>query len=95
MIYPDFQTTDICLASVLRLNDNEMSHIELSGPQRSRGIFHFADVDSEFLNEFQQGNVRCEPTEYHAMVRRLTETIRRLQDSEQNFKVRTTKTKIF
>ncbi len=82
MIYKDFQTTDLVLAAVLRLNDNELSYIELSGKDRSRGIFHFADVDSEMLDNFNQGNVRVEPSEYHAMARRLTDSIRRLVNAE-------------
>lgn len=92
MIYPEFQTTDLVLAAVLRLNDNEMSHIELSGKSRTRGIFHFKSVDSQFLQDFQDGNVRVEPAEYHMMTRRLTDSIRRMVDSESAlFNVRTEK----
>jgi len=95
MIYPDFQTTDLVLAATLRLNDNEMTHIELSGAQRTRGIFHFKDVDSEFLDAFRDGAVRVEPAEYHFMTRRLTDAIRRMVESEKaNFSVRQEKSSI-
>lgn len=95
MIYSDFQTTDLVLAAVLRLNDNEMSHIELTGKGRTRGIFHFKEVDSEFLMDFEHGNVRVEPSEFHSMTRRLTDSIRRMVDSESAYNVRTEKTTLF
>ena len=78
MIIADYPTTDLCLAATLRLNLVEMSHIRLTGKNKTRGVFHFKDVDREFLDAFDAGNVRVEPGEYHQMARRLTEHVRRL-----------------
>ncbi len=73
-----FKTTDIVLASVLRLNDIELIDIEISG---NKGTFIFTNIDDEFLIQYDLGKCIVEPVAFNNMVKQLTTSVRRLTRS--------------
>ena len=70
-----FKTSDIVLASVLRLNDIELIDIEIVG---NKGTFIFTNVDSDFLIQYDLGKVTVEPVTFNNMIKQLTTSVRRL-----------------
>lgn len=74
MIHTEYRTSDIVLATVLKINGNQLVDIEVKGP---RGVFVYADVDSEFLKSFDVGNIAVEPNDFHSILKQLTATVRR------------------
>lgn len=73
-ILSEFKTSDLVIAAVLKTSGKELTNIELKG---TRGIFVFKDVDSDFLNDIDMGNILVEPTEFHNTTKQLTSIIRR------------------
>ncbi len=70
-----YKTTDIILAAVLRLNDYDMVMIEKDG---NKGTFVFADVDTDFITEYDLGKVRVEPVSFNNAIKQLTTSVRRM-----------------
>ena len=65
----------IILAAVLRLNDYDMVMIEKDG---NKGTFVFADVDLDFITEYDLGKVRVEPVSFNNAIKQLTTSVRRM-----------------
>ena len=73
-IYADYPVNDIVLAAALKLNLVKLDRISVHG---KRGTFHFKDVQEEFLNDFDSGNILVEPCAFHAEIRNLNNAIKR------------------
>lgn len=74
-----YKTSDIILASVLKCQGINLIDIEVVG---NRGFFIFESVDEEFINDFNLGKLRVEPTQYHNAVKQLTASVRRLTQTK-------------
>ena len=70
-----YKTTDIILAACLRLNDYDMVLIEKDG---NKGTFVFADVDPDFVTDYDLGKVRVEPVSFNNAIKQLTTSVRRM-----------------
>jgi hypothetical protein len=73
-----YKTTDIILASFLRLSGYQMIQIELNG---SKGTFCFEQVDDDILTEYDLGNCRVEPVTFNNTIKQLTTSVRRMNRS--------------
>lgn len=69
-----YKTTDIILAACLKLNGYDMSEIEISG---SKGTFCFAEVDDEFIQQYDLGKQLVEPVAFNNTIKQLTTSVRR------------------
>lgn len=69
-----YKTSDIVLAASLKSLGNTLSSVELQG---SKGIFVFEDVEQQFLDQFDLGQIRIEPISFHSAVKQLTTIVRR------------------
>ena len=70
-----YKTTDIILAACLRLNDYDMVLIEKDG---NKGTFVFADVDPDFVTDYDLGKVQVEPVSFNNAIKQLTTSVRRM-----------------
>lgn len=75
MKHKEFKTQDIVLASCLKLTGYDMIRIEKDG---SKGLFVFADVDEQFIQDFDLEKITVKPIAYHNTVKQLTTSVRRL-----------------
>lgn len=71
-----YKTSDIILAACLKLSDYELVMIEKEG---NKGTFVFADVDSDFVTEYDLGKTRVEPVAFNNAIKQLTTSVRRMQ----------------
>lgn len=69
------ETSDIVLAASLKVKGYKLDRIEKQG---NRGIFCFADVDDEVLNEFDLGKSLVEPVSFNNAIKALTTATRRI-----------------
>ena len=69
-----YKTSDIVLAASLKSLGNTLSSVELQG---SKGIFVFEDVEQQFLDQFDLGQIRIEPIAFHSAAKQLTTIVRR------------------
>lgn len=74
MIIPEYSTTDIILASTLKTHNYGIIRIDVNG---NRGTFIFKDVDFEFLNQYDLGNIKVEPITFNNNIKQLTTSVRR------------------
>ena len=77
-IYAEYPVNDIVLAACLKLHGAKLDRISVLG---RRGTFHFKDVDEDFLNKFDSGDVLVEPCAFHAEIRNLNNSIKRQLDA--------------
>lgn len=70
----EYKTSDIVLASTLKVKGFVLSGVELQG---TRGVFVFEGVDQSILDDFDLGLVMVEPNQYHQAVKQLTTIVRR------------------
>lgn len=75
----EYKTTDIVLASSLRIHGYKMSSIEISN---GRGTFIFTDVDSEFLIQYDLGKCLVEPIAFNNNIKQLTTSVRRMSQTK-------------
>ena len=75
MTIKEFRTTDIVLAACLKVNDICMVSIERNG---NKGTFIFADVDEQFIEQFDLGNTKVEPVMFNNAIKQLTTSVRRM-----------------
>lgn len=68
-------TTDIVLASYLRLNKCTMLRIEKVG---QKGTFVFKDVPEDLITAFDLGNAAVEPVAFNNAIKQLTTSVRRM-----------------
>ena len=73
MITPNFKTTDIVLAAVLKMEGYKLERIDVSGRQ---GTFHFIDVKQVDIDDFRYDRIRVEPKDFNQSIRQLTTTIK-------------------
>ena len=76
MKHDEYQTSDIVLAAPLKYAGYRLTRISIHGARR--GIFHFADVDTQFLSDFDAGAVNVEPVAFNSDLRALNMSIRRI-----------------
>ncbi len=70
-----FRTSDIVLASTLKINNFNLVKIEID---RNKGVFVFDDIEDEFIQDFDLGKVLVEPIEFNNGIKSLTTATRRL-----------------
>lgn len=75
-----FATSDIVLASTLKINGYELDSIEKIG---NKGSFRFNGVDKEFLQDYDLGKLRVEPSTFNNAVRALTTSVKRLLEERR------------
>ena len=71
----DYKTTDIILAAALRIEGFSMASIEVTG---NKGTFVFDEVNEEFINQYELGQIRVEPVTFNNMIKQLTTSVRRM-----------------
>lgn len=70
-----FKTSDIVLASYLRMEGVELHTIEKN---HNKGTFVFKDVDQDLISKFDLGQASVEPMAFHNMIKHLTTSVRRI-----------------
>ena len=73
-IIPEYPTTDLILATVLKENGNVLDKITTQG---IKGIFYFLDVEKDFLVSYDTGKLLVEPVSFQNSLRSLTAAVRR------------------
>jgi hypothetical protein len=74
-VTPVFKTSDIVLASYLRLSGFTLTEITKDG---NKGTFVFSSVTDEAVNDYDLGNARVEPVAFNNTIRQLTTSVRRI-----------------
>jgi hypothetical protein len=69
------ESSDIVLAAALKVKGYKLDRIDKQG---NRGIFCFADVDTEVLAEFDLGKCLVEPISFNNAIKALTTATRRI-----------------
>lgn len=72
----EYKTSDIVLASFIRLSGYEIVRIEKTG---SKGIFVFSGVDDELIQLYDCGRARVEPAAFNNTIKSLTTAVRRME----------------
>lgn len=72
----EYKTSDIVLASYLRLNKCQMLRIEKVG---QKGTFVFSNVSDELIEAHDLGNALVEPVAFNNMIKQLTTSVRRME----------------
>lgn len=75
MPHRHIETSDIVLAATLKVRGFKLDRIEKHG---NRGVFCFADVDSNILSEFDLGKCLVEPIAFNNAIKALTTATRRI-----------------
>jgi hypothetical protein len=75
----EYKTTDILLASVLRLEGYVLQEIKIQG--FGKGEFHFNDVDQKVINAYDMDQLRIEPKALNGQIRSLTTAVRRMAEN--------------
>lgn len=75
MIMEKFKTTDINLASVLKLKGYTLTDIERNG---NKGTFVFLGVKDDDVKEFDLGKTLVEPVTFNNTIKQLTTSVRRM-----------------
>lgn len=70
-----YKTTDIVLASFLKLSGCTMSGIEKQG---QKGTFVFANVNDELIKAYDLGQASVEPVAFNNTIKQLTTSVRRM-----------------
>lgn len=74
-MHEEYKTSDIVLASFLRLNKCQMLRIEKLG---QKGTFVFANVPDELVRAYDLGNALVEPVAFNNAIKQLTTSVRRM-----------------
>ena len=74
-MHTEYKTSDIILASTLKVNGYEMLSIEKSG---NKGTFVFKNVKDNFLVEYDLGKILVEPIIFNQAIKSLTTAVRRM-----------------
>ena len=70
----EYKTTDIILASVLRMAGADLIGIEVDA--KSKGTFTFANVSEDFINDYMLGKTRIEPVTFNNTLKQLVTAVR-------------------
>lgn len=73
----NYKTSDIVLASCLKINGFPLDTIELDST--GKGTFVFNDVTDEFIHSFDLGKVLVEPISFNNTLKQLTTSVRRMK----------------
>lgn len=71
-----YRTSDIVLASCLKINGFELETIDVDS--HGRGTFVFINTTSEFIQQFDLGKLSVEPVAFNNTLKQLTTSVRRL-----------------
>lgn len=74
-MHVEYKTTEIVLASYLKLNGCQMLRIEKQG---QKGTFVFKSVDDDLVRTYDLGNARVEPVAFNNTIKQLTTSVRRM-----------------
>ena len=74
-MHKEFRTSDIVLASFLRLSNCTMVGIEKQG---QKGTFVFENVASELVKAYDLGKAQVEPVAFNNAIKQLTTSVRRM-----------------
>lgn len=72
----EYRTSDIVLASYLRLMGYEIAKIEKVG---MKGTFVFENVSDDHIQEYDFGRARVEPAAFNNTIKSLTTAVRRME----------------
>ena len=71
-----FKTSDIVLASCLKMNNCKLENIQVDAT--GRGTFVFTSVEDSLIQEFDLGNMLVDPVAFNNTIKQLTTAVRRL-----------------
>lgn len=71
----EYKTSDIVLASYLKLSGCQMLGIEKQG---QKGTFVFGDVSAELIKTYDLGKAQVEPVAFNNAIKQLTTSVRRI-----------------
>lgn len=74
-MHSTYKTSDIVLASFLRLSGCSLGSIEKDG---QRGTFVFLQVPEALLQDYDLGHARVEPVAFNNIIKQLTTSVRRM-----------------
>lgn len=69
-----YSTTDIVIAATLKSQGHRLVDVRLDG---QRGTFVFSNIPETTIQDFNFGNLRVEPSNFHTCVKQLSAIIRR------------------
>lgn len=72
----EYKTSDIVLASFLRLSGFEIARIEKTG---MKGTFVFENIDDDLIQSYDFGRARVEPVAFNNTIKSLTTAVRRME----------------
>lgn len=71
----EYKTSDIVLASFLRLSGHEIARIEKTG---MKGTFVFDGINDDLIHEYDLGRAKVEPVAFNNTIKSLTTAVRRM-----------------
>lgn len=71
----EYKTSDIVLASFLRLSGHDIVRIEKAG---LKGTFVFDGINDELIQAYDFGQARVEPVAFNNTIKSLTTAVRRM-----------------
>lgn len=74
-MHDEYKTSDIVLASYLKLNGCQLLKIEKQG---QKGTFVFEHVPLNLIHLYDLGNARVEPITFNNTIKQLTTSVRRI-----------------
>jgi hypothetical protein len=77
----EYKTSDIVLASCLKINAYNLSTITVDS--FGKGTFVFENVDDNFIQNFDLGKVLVEPVIFNNTIKQLTTSVRRINKGSQ------------
>lgn len=76
-----YETTNLTLAATLQCMNVPLSHVTITGRNRTMGCFHFTQVSGTYLMEFDQGTLKVDPAVFHMNLRRLTSMVKGIREN--------------
>lgn len=74
-MHSEYKTSDIVLASYLKLSGCQMLRIEKQG---QKGTFVFENVRDELIQAYDLGKAQVEPVAFNNAIKQLTTSVRRM-----------------
>lgn len=74
-MHAEYKTSDIVLASFLKIRGCQMLGIEKQG---HKGTFVFAQVAVDLINTYDLGKAQVEPVQFNNTIKQLTTAVRRI-----------------
>lgn len=73
-----YETDDIVLAATLKVNGYHLNKINMLN---RKGTFFFENVSRTFLHEYDIGNIKVHPIDFHNAIKQLTTSCRRMSNA--------------